>query len=824
MLSTTILVSSLNRLIPKNNSNSKLFLLEDFNFSGADWQNFNSQTNRGSFRIFCDFLNKHNLTQTITEATHEHGKILDLVITSNPLNIINVTVGEPFSQKCDHYKIDLKINIMYAKSFERPPMYNFYSSDYTKINNFLSLQPWEEIFKTAVDVDEMYSRFTDVVHQAFLTNLSKIRKKNKTRYPKNIRDLLLRKKILYHKSKTDPSFKSDYKNIAKCYKNAVKTYMKSYEEKVMRSSNKNMFYSYVKNKLKSPSYLPPLFNSDGSITLDPQDKANALNSMFSKVFSPSTSNPTPLLHPWKSDFETMTSFSVTTDDIRNAIQSLKNTVSRTPDGLPCLFFKKTITNIVKPLQLIFNQSLLSGKLPEVWKQALVVPIFKKGRRNNPENYRPVSLTSVACRILEKIIHTKINIHLSNNNLLSNFQHGFLNKRSTLTQQILFFDQLTKLQSKKQNCHAIYLDFSKAFDKISHVKLIHVLSHFKICNNIISWITSFLKNRSQRTVVEGALSDSSPVTSGVPQGSVLGPMLFLLYLESLLTTLNEKCPNTHVFAFADDIKLLSQDHFELQRALSIVENWSNCWNLCLQPNKSEHLHFNFSRSSIALPPFLINHNSIPQTNTVRDLGITLSANFKWTPHISKITAKANVLCYNIIRSFKSPNILLYTNLFKTYVRPLLEFNTVIWNPHLLSDIKRVESIQRRFTRLVCQKNNIKFNCYEDRLKIMKLDTLETRRIRFDLIYMHKILNGAVDINFKEHFKINLASQAYGLRGHKFKLQLPKYSGSTVRNRFFSERVVPIWNALPKRIAESPSINSFKTELLKFDIGNIYANRI
>ena len=203
---------------------------------------------------------------------------------------------------------------------------------------------------------------------------------------------------------------------------------------------------------------------------------------------------------------------------------------------------------------------------------------------------------------------------------------------------------------------------------------------------------------------------------------------------------------------------------------------------------------------------------------------MSSNFKWASHISKISSKANVLFYNIIRSFTSSSPLFYANLFKSHIRPLLEYNSVIWSPHLISDIKRIESVQRRFTRLVCQKTNTKFNCYEDRLEIMKLDSLETRRVRIDLLYMFKFFYNIVDINFSEHFKLHYANQIYNLRGHSVKLQLPQYSGSTIRNRFFCERVVPVWNALPKHIVESQNLDIFKSRLLQFDITKIYANKI
>ena len=211
--------------------------------------------------------------------------------------------------------------------------------------------------------------------------------------------------------KIDHSLKNKYKSLDKLYKKAVKNYFKSHEENISNSSNKNMLHSYIKKKLKSTSYLPPLINSNGSMTIDSQDKANTLNSLFASIFLDDDSSNPPKLPPWKTNFRNMPPFLITSEDIIDAIKNLKNTVSQTPDGIPCLFYKKAVSSIISPLTIIFNTSLESGTVPEIWKKALVVPIFKKGNRNNPENYRAVSLTAVACRVKEKISHKKITLHL-----------------------------------------------------------------------------------------------------------------------------------------------------------------------------------------------------------------------------------------------------------------------------------------------------------------------------------------------------------------------------------------------------------------------------
>ena len=463
----------------------------------------------------------------------------------------------------------------------------------------------------------------------------------------------------------------------------------------------------------------------------------------------------------------------------------------------------------------------TGKLPRTWKSAVVIPLFKKGQKNIPTNYRPISLTSVICRILEYIIHTYITEHLINCNLLSSIQHGFISNRSTLTQHLKFFDDLTKFHSIKTNCDVIYIDFTKAFDKISHNKLIRVLHHYKINSQVIAWIKGLLDDRVQKTVVENQFSNTCQVTSGVPQGSVLGPLLFILYLESLLRTLQDTCKQTKIYAFADDVKLLSNDANDLQKALDAIESWASKWSLKIQPTKSEHLSFIFSDIRSSKPnAFYLNQSSITQSYDVRDLGIVISNDLKWSKYISKITSKANTTVYTIFRSFLASDSKTLVNLYKVHVRPILEYNTSIWNPNIKSDIISIENVQRRFTKRLCQRNNINFNSYSDRLKILNLETLEIRRIKIDIILMFKIFNNLIDVNFEEHFRNSVSIKRYDLRGHKNRLFRPKYSGSSPRNNFFTDRIIPLWNKLPIDLVSSQSLQIFKSKLNKFDIAGVH----
>ena len=321
-------------------------------------------------------------------------------------------------------------------------------------------------------------------------------------------------------------------------------------------------------------------------------------------------------------------------------------------------------------------------------------------------------------------------------------------------------------------------------------------------------------------MENTFSDACPVTSGVPQGSVLGPKFFTLYLESLILELLEFCKETKVYAFADDLKLISSNADELQAAIRIVENWANSWSLEIQPAKSEHLSITATRSSTSsTKTFYLNQLPIPQRENVRDLGLILSKSLKWSKHVSTIAAKASITSFTILRAFQNSDIHTLLTLYKTHVRPQLEYETSIWNPNLIRDKTCVERVQKRFTKRLLQRNNIKFYSYSDRLEILGLDSLEARRVKLDIILMYKLVNNLIDVDYNQLFNDSFPPHTYNLRGHPNKLHLPKYSGSTIRHNFFSNRILNIWNKLPGDLINSTNLQIFKSKLQKLDISQI-----
>ena len=332
-----------------------------------------------------------------------------------------------------------------------------------------------------------------------------------------------------------------------------------------------------------------------------------------------------------------------------------------------------------------------------------------------------------------------------NRIISTAQHGFVKKRSTTTNQLEMLDILNLTHDNKMQTDMIFIDFSKAFDLVTHSKLIQVMICCNINKAVIKWMAMLLQSRTQQTVVEGQTSRSTKVTSGVPQGSVIGPQTFNIYINWLLLSI-QSIPEVHVMAFADDVTILSSNHVALQNALLCLELWCGKYGLKINPAKSEHMCFRKTMEHT----FTIAGETINKVTSTKHLGIVINDNLKWQQHCSKITTKATTLSYIILRSFQSKHKFVSVKAYKSYVRPLLETNSVVWNATTLGDIRCIEAVQRTFTRKLLQKSNVKYKDYKDRLEILRLESLELRRLQIDIVTVFKIIYKYIDLTFENFY--------------------------------------------------------------------------
>ena len=494
----------------------------------------------------------------------------------------------------------------------------------------------------------------------------------------------------------------------------------------------------------------------------------------------------------------------TEDEVRKILSKLKVDKSPGPDNIHPYFLKETANELASPLNIIFNKSLESSELPDEWKKGKITALFKKGSKKVASDYRPVSLTSIVCKCLEKIVRERIISFMKNEELFSNRQYGFISGRSTQLQLLEVLDKWTEALDEGHSIDCVYMDYAKAFDTVPHKRLLYKLSKYGINPKAVSWIENFLGNRTQQVIDQGEESSWKPVTSGIPQGSELGPLLFVIFINDL-----PDCVTSEAYLFADDTKIFrvianEEDRGELQKDLNRLDIWSKDWLLKFHPQKCKFMTIGKDEKNTN---YTLKDQKLQKVMEEKDIGVTIDDQLEFESHISEKINKANKMFGLLGRSFNCLDIKTFTCLYKTMVRTHLDYASSVWSPYKIKHIEMIENVQRRCTR---QLPYLKDLSYPERLKKLNLPTLAYRRLRGDMIETYKIIKGIYDKESASFLKMwtDIAQRDIG-RGHSMRLYLQR-SIKPVRKNSFGVRIVNIWNNLPENVVNSPNVNTFKID--------------
>ena len=449
--------------------------------------------------------------------------ILDIVLPTNDNQINNVDIGPEFSTS-DHKSVFFIIECntgVHNNSYEKVP--DFRRADFDKLRTILENTDWSEIYGIQ-DVEQAWNMFIDILVNA-ITECVPMRDRRPANSSKpkwwniDIRNILLGKKRTYrrYKSTHSQADKLEYTRIRRETKRLIKISKKLHELHIASNCkvNPKEFFRYVREKKTLKSTIGPLLSAEGEIVTDERETADILNDYFASVFTVEEDRGEEATPYQMTVAAQLFLVDITEEDVMRVIDKFKICKSPGPDKIYPRILKEVKEAICKPLCAIFNLSLRTGKVVSEWKLANVTPLFKKGDKSNPGNYRPISLTSVVCKLMESILRDKIVEFLEENNIIRDSQHGFRNRRSCLTNLLDFLHDIYEMYEEGRAVDIIYLDFQKAFDKVPHRKLLNKVESHGISGHIHRWISDCLCDRKQRVVLNGKFTDWRNVSSGVP---------------------------------------------------------------------------------------------------------------------------------------------------------------------------------------------------------------------------------------------------------------------------------------------------------------------
>ena len=803
-----------------------LIVVGDFNYPEIDWGNEScSQANSYlKAAMFLENVHSNSLTQHIKVPTHyrclQTPTLIDLLLTNDPSLVKNICHLPPFGMS--HHSVitfNIKVDIPETGS-EGVYKYQINKGNYNEFRTHLRGVKWT---CDPENVDIYWENFHDTMKEGIVTFVPKKlikpgKKHNKHSCPfiPGILHKVRLKRSAYKYYKKYPTTKNY--NIYCKFRNQVKwetrksVILKEKSIAKQVKTNPKLFYQYVSSKIKTRDPISNLKKSDGTLTTNNQEKADVLKSFFHSVFTNVTDDPLPPFEDRTN--EKLSHLLVTESQMVKALQSLKVDKSPGPDGLHPRVLKEVANEIAHPLTVLFNSSISHGKIPKAWKIAEVKPIFKKGDKTSPGNYRPVSLTSIVCKVFESFLRDALYEHLVKNKLLSKHQFGFCKGRSCVSQLLVVIHHWLSCMDRDVPTDAIYLDLSKAFDTVPHKKLIHKLKGYGIGGSILDWISDFLSDRTQYVSVGNTCSESTPVTSGVPQGSVLGPILFIYYINDMPDVVD-----CFIKIFADDAKTSNEinsfeDSVTLQNSLDGLSSWTEKWGVGFNCDKCGVMHLGKNNPNYN---YTLNNKPLNVTVSEKDLGVHVDPLLKFEDHIDIKVKKARQISGLIARTITYKSVDIMVPLYKSLVRPILEYGNVVWSSYLRRNIDLIEGVQKFFTKKII---GVKGMDYEDRLKFLKIPSLEFRRLRGDLIETYKLCNGLYDpVTTSSLFDMcSLPTRSNGLKITKINpLHAP------FRN-FFTNRVVNVWNGLPAHVVSSESTNSFKNHIDKIFIEYMYSTKI
>ena len=787
----------------------------------------------------CQLMDKHNMVQTVDRPTHGT-EILDLVWTNNRELVTEVEVT-PYLQFTDHSVITAATSYKVQEECSKEPMHLLDSGRRLRALDF-PRAPWPAVRAALQQVDwsPMAARASESPAAAYswlmatllpmLEELVPARrvglKKGRKRVDKQRRCVWrnlgrVRRTILTTPSATRmaellATKRELEEKLRRCY--ATSGWQEETEVVSRMKTNPKAFFAFAKSRQQTRTKVGPFIDtSTGLPNPDPDFTTERLSDQYASVFVQpraewAVQSPTEFFATENNENK-ITDFGFTEQDVERACKELKPNSAPGPDGIPAELLRTARVELARPLHILWRASLDQGSIPPELLLVQVSPLHKGGSRSSAKNYRPVALTSHLTKVFERVVRRVLVCHLEEQGHLPDGQHGFRAGRSCLTQLLTFWDTLLEEMEQGKGVDVIYTDYSKAFDKCEIGVLLHRLRDCGVMGKVGCWLAAFLDpaTRKQAVGVDGRLSALRPVTSGVPQGTVLGPVLFLVHIALMGADLSD---GTNLSSFADDSRLQrgiqeEEDCAALQQDLEAVYSWADRVNMHYNEEKFEVLRFWADRS--AAPDILYlapDGGPIEEKDCTRDLGVQVSTDLTFSVQVDRAVAAGSHMAGWALRTFRHRGRGVMLTLLRTLIQPRLDYCSQLWSPSEQGSINRLEAVQQYFVRRISD-SIIEGLDYWEQLKALRLYSQERRRERYMVCFLWKLSQGLVG-------GYSLQWQWSDRRG-RYAVPAPLARGAPsavrrARERSLAVRGARIFNMLPASLRnETGTFDIFKSRL-------------
>lgn len=721
----------------------------DFNFPSVKWRPcsdgflfadpLQSTFHEGMHNLFDNYNN--SLLRQINSVNNENGRMLDLCFVSNPDYAPRLTASpQPLVKTVNHHPaLHLTLEVSHVECLSNTSdivSYAFNRTDFSGMLNLLLDINWNDVLDND-DINVAVQIFSNILNYAIDRHVPKRITPSVRHVPwqtTELRRLKTSKRAALRRfSKYGGlALRNHYMRINIQYKRMSQQCYANYLRDIQTrlKSDPKSFWKHV-NEQRKEFGLPSKMKYGNQTGTSAEEYCKLFSEKFSSVFSLETltsdqialaANNVPIAGL------SLNRISVSDAMIKTALSEMKPSTSVGPDGIPAILLKKCSEGMLAPLRHIFNLSLSTGIFPSLWKKAFMFPVHKKGNKNDIDNYRGIAALCATSKLFEKVVLGPIFEYCKH--LIDDTQHGFMPRRSTTTNLLSFTTYVTDAMSSGYQTDTIYTDLSTAFDKINHEIAVAKLDRMGLGGTLLLWLKSYLVDRHSFVKIGESMSNEFISTSGIPQGSHLGPLIFLLYFNDVNALMQGP-----KLSFADDLKIFFvvksvEDALFLQHQLENFARWCDVNRMVLNIEKCSIVSFTRKKQ-----PILYNYHLagelIHRVTCVKDLGVLLDSQLTYKQHINYIVAKASRSFGLIMRMTRNfTDVYCLKNLYCSLVRPTLEYCSVIWNPHYLNGVNRIEAVQRRFIRYTLRRlpwnDPYRLPCYESRLMLIGLDTLSTRR--------------------------------------------------------------------------------------------------